>query len=131
MQLTTEDRAHLHAWAGWLESGEYVQNRHSMSLTAPDSEGRVSTGYCCLAVERLLSGCRVDDCEWVAGEVFGAEDDIRLPSGDPLNFLPERLPWPAGSGSVLTFVSLNDEAECTFAQLADVVRYLADNAQEG
>ena len=132
LQLTPAQRAHLHTWAAALRSGQYPQARATLKQSTASGDA-----YCCLGVERLLAGCLVHYTSWVPEGAYlpYAENDIRL--GDyGLNQLPEQfLPWPDAPDSheaapVPWFTVLNDEYGFSFAQLADVVQYLADNAQE-
>jgi hypothetical protein len=119
-QLTEPQKA----WLAALRSGEYKQAR--LTLQHEDS-------FCCLGV-----ACKVAEKQGVE-TVYDLGDELE---GDNLNDQPKVKQWLGlkdgigrfgCSNNLLmdTFISsLNDDHNCTFAELADIIEWNADRLFE-
>ena len=145
VRLTAAEAAHLRAWVAALRSGQYRQYRTAMYSPVDDA-------YCCLGVERLLAGCTVHETYWSWSPGDGSRcDETQIPgpaspsavapwalSVRQLHLLPNHLPWPSGAAvhmldgcwdCVYTYIWLNDTAQLTFDQIADVTEFILEYAE--
>jgi hypothetical protein len=136
--LTPESCGHLRRWSGVLRSGEYKQVKGALMITWSDCD----VGYCCLGVERILSGCKLSEYGTSWFEVYDpntlfpkTEEEIMIHTNHIeeydsdtwyLNDLPgANLPF--NENTRFLFSELNDECRLTFDQIADVIDYIVDN----
>lgn len=94
-------KAEAETWAQALESGKYVQTKHTLHMNGVD-EG-FSGSYCCLGV------------------LICAAFDVTAPYEaleDPYGWITERL----GHAQKLKFIQMNDQESKTFPEIAAFIR---------
>jgi hypothetical protein len=132
--ITQNDVVRLRKWSTALRSGEYLQ------YTNGDLANDTLTAFCCLGVERVISGCEIvpngkyGRCRWVdrTRRIQGSEYDIRLEYENLFDWLRNNFILcdysPEFRVATSLFITLNDDYRLTFSQIADVIDYVVDHS---